>query len=207
MKGKSMVIAMVLLTFWLTAATVTAQTLQPVDALILVDSTGKKLGNVLSVVSAQEPLVATVGFSVNGRPFLVTVNDAWVSSGGGLYTSTDCTGTFYGSPQTGELMERAAVGPSGMILYLPDLNAKPQTITVMSLPQQPFCSSVRPFLVANVVPYVQVADLSTQFTPPFHLVPASTGSSASCCGDCNGNGQVTVDEILTTVNNALNGCP
>jgi Protein of unknown function (DUF1566) len=27
-----------------------------------------------------------------------------------------------------------------------------------------------------------------------------------CCGDCNGNGAVTVDEILTVVNHALTGC-
>ncbi len=30
---------------------------------------------------------------------------------------------------------------------------------------------------------------------------------AGCCGDCNGDGQVTVDEIVTSVNWALNGCP
>jgi hypothetical protein len=33
-------------------------------------------------------------------------------------------------------------------------------------------------------------------------------ASASACspGDANGDGQITVDEILTAVNNALNGC-
>jgi hypothetical protein len=30
--------------------------------------------------------------------------------------------------------------------------------------------------------------------------------AAQCCGDCNGDGHVTIDEILTAVNNALNGC-
>jgi hypothetical protein len=29
---------------------------------------------------------------------------------------------------------------------------------------------------------------------------------AQCCGDCNGDGQVTIDEILTTVNRALSEC-
>jgi hypothetical protein len=31
-------------------------------------------------------------------------------------------------------------------------------------------------------------------------------SAGQCCGDCNGDGQVTVDEILTAVNHALSGC-
>jgi len=28
-----------------------------------------------------------------------------------------------------------------------------------------------------------------------------------CCGDANGDGQVTIDELVTAVNNALGGCP
>jgi hypothetical protein len=31
--------------------------------------------------------------------------------------------------------------------------------------------------------------------------------SACGAGDANSNGQITLDEILTAVNNALNGCP
>jgi hypothetical protein len=27
-----------------------------------------------------------------------------------------------------------------------------------------------------------------------------------CCGDCNGDGAVTVDEIITSVNHALGSC-
>jgi hypothetical protein len=36
------------------------------------------------------------------------------------------------------------------------------------------------------------------------FVPAAL--MAQCCGDCNGDGTVTVDEILTSVNHALTGC-
>ena len=32
------------------------------------------------------------------------------------------------------------------------------------------------------------------------------GAMGQCCGDCNGDGTVTVDEILTVVNHALTGC-
>jgi hypothetical protein len=32
------------------------------------------------------------------------------------------------------------------------------------------------------------------------------GAMGQCCGDCNGDGQVTIDEIITAVTRALNGC-
>jgi hypothetical protein len=35
---------------------------------------------------------------------------------------------------------------------------------------------------------------------------APDAAVAQCCGDCNGDGQVTVDELVTAVNRALNGC-
>jgi hypothetical protein len=41
------------------------------------------------------------------------------------------------------------------------------------------------------------------------MVNVALGNAAVCTcetGDANGNGQVTIDEILTAVSNALNGC-
>jgi hypothetical protein len=32
------------------------------------------------------------------------------------------------------------------------------------------------------------------------------GAAAPCCGDCNGDGAVTINELITAVNNALDGC-
>ncbi len=41
----------------------------------------------------------------------------------------------------------------------------------------------------------------------FAIVCAMLGSAgAQCCGDCNGDGQVTINELITAVNNALDGC-
>ena len=57
------------------------------------------------------------------------------------------------------------------------------------------------------VPVIKLANLSSMFTPPFKLVAGQGGQSATCCGDCNGDGQVTVDEILTMVNIALGDTP
>ena len=40
------------------------------------------------------------------------------------------------------------------------------------------------------------------------LALLSTAAAAQeCCGDCSGDGAVTVDEIVTAVGLALDGCP
>jgi hypothetical protein len=38
------------------------------------------------------------------------------------------------------------------------------------------------------------------------VVFSASRLAAQCCGDCNGDGRVTINEILTSVNNALDGC-
>ncbi len=41
----------------------------------------------------------------------------------------------------------------------------------------------------------------------FAIVCSMAGSAAAqCCGDCSGDGQVTINELITAVNNALDGC-
>jgi hypothetical protein len=47
---------------------------------------------------------------------------------------------------------------------------------------------MRPFLLAVLL----------LFTP--------TWVAAQCCGDCSGDGEVAINELITAVNNALNGC-
>jgi hypothetical protein len=39
------------------------------------------------------------------------------------------------------------------------------------------------------------------------LVLRAPVGRAQCCGDCDGNGGVTVSELITAVNDALSGCP
>ena len=48
---------------------------------------------------------------------------------------------------------------------------------------------------------------NTLYTPPFHAIPAASSGATACCGDCNGDDKLTVDELVTSVNYALNGCP
>lgn len=50
---------------------------------------------------------------------------------------------------------------------------------------------------------IPITDLSMKSPPPDSTVPRTT---AACCGDCDGSSNVTVDEIVTTVDKALHGC-
>jgi len=38
------------------------------------------------------------------------------------------------------------------------------------------------------------------------LVLGAGAAGAQCCGDCSGDGNVTINDLITAVNNALNGC-
>jgi hypothetical protein len=38
------------------------------------------------------------------------------------------------------------------------------------------------------------------------LVALPRGAAAQCCGECDGNGEVVVNELVTAVNRALEGC-
>jgi len=40
----------------------------------------------------------------------------------------------------------------------------------------------------------------------FVLLAAAGPSAAQCCGDCDGTGEVTINELIRAVNNSLNGC-
>jgi hypothetical protein len=39
------------------------------------------------------------------------------------------------------------------------------------------------------------------------LLAATAPAGAQCCGDCNGNGQVGIEELVGAVGNALGSCP
>jgi len=62
-------------------------------------------------------------------------------------------------------------------------------------------------LPSALLPLLPVVDLDTLYTPPFHGLAASSPVATGCCGDCNGDGSVTVNEIITSVNYALGVCP
>jgi len=189
------------------------QGLQPVDALLLVDANGKKVGKMVQpsyFAFINNVADASIAYQWNGgSPFLLAASPNGFERGlrPVVFESTDCSGTPYlSSPSMVPIppvLQFGDVDAPGHTLYLPDPNATPQTVIAMSgfSVFDGTCGVVSGSF-QGAVPALRAVDLDTIFTPPFHAVAA-----ARCCGDCNGDGHVTIDEILTSVNNALTNCP
>jgi hypothetical protein len=207
-KAKAVGLVVLLVTMLLAAARTHAQTIEPVDALIVVDANGKKVGS-YQVDDRVGP------FRVNGRGFVFLDLDKEAFAAFGFvqayYESTDCTGTPY-TIDFGQLQSAAEgrVSAPGKTLYMADFNARPKTITVRSKELFPApCDNVYvgfPMPLDNAVPLVAVVDLNTLFTPPFHLEPVHLSECGAGSCDANGDSMVTIDELLKGVNEALNGC-
>lgn len=89
-------------------------------------------------------------------------------------------------------------------------------INVMLLvanPKFPHATITTPVHTTQIAPTILAAlgldPASLQAVQQEHtpVLPGLFPSVATCCGDCNGDGTVTVNEILTSVNYALNQCP
>ena len=48
---------------------------------------------------------------------------------------------------------------------------------------------------------------ATQTPPAVTATPTMISAPAACCGDCNADGEVRVEELISGVNRLLNGCP
>jgi hypothetical protein len=212
MRAGSLALAMVSVV-WMFSRIAPAQPIQPVSRLAVVDANGKKLGDALSIAAPPANEYAAlpyVAFTVNGHMVVLPVEAYGFPSGGSgpfVYRLPDCSGTPYMTPFCSgvDLLPCTKVTGDGLVISIPDPTATPVTVTTANRDywwcysgQCQWCDVT---VGEKLVPAITLADLSTQFTPPFRLVPAST-----CCGDCNGDGTVTIDEILTSVNQALNGC-
>src|SRR5262245_3062020 len=168
----------------------TQETLKPVDSLIVVDSTGKRVGDVVSWNNK----VPGVAFQLNNFLFLLYVaqhrffGTGYVQLGDTLYfESTDCSGTPFllAEPLLNPSAKEAnltpvpvvAVNLPGNTLYIPDENA-PVNRTMKSVldpftPQGSYtapgtCSSVNSLQISSLRAKPSI-DLDTLFTPPFKL--------------------------------------
>lgn len=196
-----------------------AQMPQSVTAadLVVVDADGKEVGKVFG--RSKEWI--DVGFHLSERDLyfrLQIVREriergrCWLT----YFETSDCSGTPYmqvlESPFPGEslwteIFEEAAIHPSGAV-FARDASAPAREIESFSRLSEPspgICECVEETTPnVNVQPAVEAMDIS-QFTAPFSLRTAS--GAAACCSDCDRNGEVTVDEIITGVGFALGGCP
>jgi hypothetical protein len=111
------------------------------------------------------------------------------------FTST-VTSTPTDTPPTTPTSTRTQTAPAPPTQTVPPTNTRTGTRTPTNI------STQTPTLTS-------VATITGTPTPPATMIPTPaptiplTSTPTPCVGDCNGNGQVTVDEILTLVNIAL----
>jgi hypothetical protein len=171
--------------------------------LVAKDSTGKLVGYVFDVES-----VPTIVLNSAGILFRVAVTRDGFGSGIDdrlRFETPDCSGTAYLPASSGALISAVFLVPPDTTAYIPDPAASPRTIEQ----QSEFIDTCRvipnagspPLQVPNEVPAIKIAVLGSYYTPPFSLVPQG------CCGDCNEDGTVAINELVTAVNSALYGCP
>lgn len=157
----------------LAISTVNAGTLKSVDALVVVDANGKKVGTVTDIGLTLTG--AAVVFEVDGFLFALFITQG---SFIGTFTffqfeSTDCTGTPFIGSSTGLLLHGVAVFPPGMTVYRPDPTATPRTITSRSEMGNAGSCIVITRTIPDRSPAFPLIDLSTLFTPPFSVKVAT----------------------------------
>ncbi len=186
------------------------QTFQPIDQLSVVDANGKAVGKLVDLYKGSAG-TAIVALKANDFIFTVFIHRDTFETADLCFESADCSGPAVSCdcldpPLIGAAA--AVVSSPGNTLYAPAAGAAPRQVMLQSTRSADgTCQGLSGGFACDVaLPIQPLIDLNTLFTPPFRLAAASA-TAAACCGDCSGDGAVTVDEILTSVNYALNGCP
>jgi hypothetical protein len=200
-----MVIRAVVITFvgilWMGSAIAQQSEPEHPRGLVVKDSTGKLVGyvfdaenNTPTIILSSAGIFFRVAVAPNGLQRTVT-NDVL------KFETSDCSGTGYLSASSGVLVNGVVIGPPDTTAYIPDPAASPRTILVNSLLEGDTCDTPSGSShFDKQVPAIKIA-LSAYYTPPFSLVPQG------CCGDCNEDGTIAINELVTAVNSALYGCP
>jgi hypothetical protein len=153
------------------------RTLKTLESLVVVDATGRKLGNVISMLSSDAPEFANplVGFQHNHLVAIVGVRPigGFFSSLTLFFEEPGCEGNpWLLSPYPNGLMPLGAVGSPGLTVYTPDPTSSPQTITIQSRESTPGDCTNQTFEQGGLVPAIPLVNLEGQFTPPFRVEPA-----------------------------------
>ncbi|MGD9765197.1 MAG: hypothetical protein AB7V27_15955 [Candidatus Binatia bacterium] len=210
-----------------------AQDVRGVDRVVVVDAAGRAVGDTASLAG---PAGATVALDVDGHLLLLQVTrERFIGNADTaiLFESTDCSGEAYvstGPISFGPSLTAVVVGPPGQTAYSGNPAGPLATITWKSWRNRGSedCHPQVPAVVDDVLPVIPLVNLAEIYEPPFRLVapttPPSTATSsrtfpaqptpsptamvapAACCGDCNADGEVRVDELITGVNRLLLGC-
>ena len=150
----------------------------PVDCAQVIDSQGRKVGNVVDW--DWQRFTAVVTFQHQNEVFLLHVQKQRLGGSERLYfTTSDCTGTRFllvPSLQDERVRSVAGVDSPSQTLYLGKTDATPQTITVFSTKDFLSTSCKVSFgFSTSAVPGIPVVDLATLFTPPFKVVMCHHG--------------------------------
>jgi len=191
--------------------------LASVAELIVVDSAGTKVGRAfnptgqIGSVWSSWPIVA---IDVQGHLILLRVAHNRLfpdrqPQNRVYFASADCTGPplirrVHRDPNDPPpaITIDAAIGPPGRTIYVPEPGATGQLTVPRSFWEEDTDSCASPSVGPGLVRALALANLEDYFTPPFRVVSAP----AACCGDCNADGEVRVDELVTGVNRLLFGC-
>lgn len=188
----------------LVAATAKAQ-VASFTSIVAVDGNGAVVG----------PLAGeSVTVAVNRQFILAGLTPAeFQGSGKVRFDGPNCTGNAYVASVPEALVPVAIITPPGHTAWIPHpTDTTPRTIAQQSelegFPDTRGCLEIPnpgapPMQVSSQVPAIKAAELDVYFTPPFHAVGIRAGG---CCGDCNGDGIVTVDELIKSAGYALHGC-
>lgn len=193
------------------------QTIEPVGGLTVVDANGKTVGSVIGSFKAPDAIgTDAVALQVDAHILRLNFTRTTISAPTILrlfFEANNCTGTPY--LETGgdginldALIPESVIEPPGQTVYVADTTDTPTQRMLGSqfgVPPED-CIPTPSSLRLTVVRALPLLDLATNpFAPPFRVVAAQQGAAA-CCGDCNGDGNVTIDEVITGVNNDVNGC-
>ncbi len=191
------------------ATAVSAQIASGAGPVMVVDQQGRSLGQLTrNTTSSSNSVVLQVGTAF----VIARINRQGFTADGGngnlVFESGDCTGEGLLRFRAYELegLAPAYIGTApGFPLFVPAQNAVARVASIRSVRGgtgecEASSSDGEEYLPASLV-----GDLSSVFTPPFRIV-AATAPAASCCGDCDRDGSVAINELLTGVGAALEGC-
>ncbi|MFI5364608.1 MAG: hypothetical protein ACHQ4J_03195 [Candidatus Binatia bacterium] len=134
-----------------------------------------------------------VAFNVTFSQTGTTVTGTMSVPGSQCLVSLQVSGTVNGTTLSGSFHDAmSTINISGTV-------SGDQINGTYSIPVSPCANGSGTFTLTKITSATATPTPTATSTPSFTATPGSK----SCVGDCNGNGQVTVDEILTMVNIAL----
>lgn len=184
----------------------TAQSLKPAGQLRVVNADGVTLGSVVDFDEDTDAIVPFVAMEVGSRVVLIEVRTSRLTgTARHCFQSSNCTGPPWFEDQS---FRDAPIDPVVVVenrVYARDPSQSPATITCGSSSSPEFgCEEGSGYPGLPYSPAMEIGSLESLARPPYRVVSDRSAISATC-GDCNGDGKVTLEELLTGVQSALMG--